>query len=151
MAHEHIWQRRVEFPETDAAGIVHFTTFFRYMENAEHDFFRSVGLSIHDTGIASRWPRASAHMDFQGPLRFEDMVAVHLAVSRIGRSSLHYRCRVFNADTPQRTCAFGRLSTVHCVLEEGKLKSAPMPEMFLERIQVAPDRVLEEMMPASSS
>jgi acyl-CoA thioesterase FadM len=40
------WNRRVEFAETDAAGIVHFSSFFLYMEQAEHALFRSLGLSI---------------------------------------------------------------------------------------------------------
>ena len=39
--------RRVQFYETDAAGIVHFSWFFRYMEEAEHALWREAGLSIH--------------------------------------------------------------------------------------------------------
>ena len=38
-----ITHRRVEFSDTDMAGIVHFANFYRYMEQAEHDFFRSLG------------------------------------------------------------------------------------------------------------
>ena len=40
-------ERRVEFRDTDAAGIVHFSVFFAYMEQAEHEFLRSLGLSVH--------------------------------------------------------------------------------------------------------
>ena len=47
MAYEFKVRRRVEFSETDMAGIVHYSNFFRYMEAAEHAFFRSLGLSIH--------------------------------------------------------------------------------------------------------
>lgn len=36
--------RRVEFCDTDMAGIVHFANFFRYMEAAEHELFRNLGL-----------------------------------------------------------------------------------------------------------
>ena len=32
--------RRVEFRDTDAAGIVHFSAFFFYMESVEHEFLR---------------------------------------------------------------------------------------------------------------
>ena len=39
--------RRIEFAETDMAGIVHFANFFRMMESTEHAFFRSLGLTIH--------------------------------------------------------------------------------------------------------
>ena len=39
-------KRRVEFADTDLAGIVHFAMFFKYMEEAEHQFWRSVDLSV---------------------------------------------------------------------------------------------------------
>ena len=38
--------RRVNFYETDCAGIVHFSWFFRYLEEAEHARWRAAGLSI---------------------------------------------------------------------------------------------------------
>ena len=43
-------QRRVEFSDTDMAGIAHFTNYFRYMEEAEHAFLRDRGLNVvlHD-------------------------------------------------------------------------------------------------------
>ncbi|MEQ2009187.1 MAG: acyl-CoA thioesterase, partial [Limisphaerales bacterium] len=46
MASEFKALRRVEFSETDMAGIVHYSNFFKYMETAEHAFFRSLGFSI---------------------------------------------------------------------------------------------------------
>ena len=46
MAFEFKAIRRVEFSETDMAGIVHYSNFFRYMETAEHGFFRSLGYSV---------------------------------------------------------------------------------------------------------
>ena len=36
----------VQFSETDMAGIVHFSNFFRWMEEVEHAYFRSLGLSV---------------------------------------------------------------------------------------------------------
>ena len=38
--------RRVEFGDTDMAGIAHFANFFRYMEAAETDFLLARGLSV---------------------------------------------------------------------------------------------------------
>lgn len=39
-------KRRVEFRETDMAGIVHFSNFFAYMEQAEHALLRSLDLGV---------------------------------------------------------------------------------------------------------
>ena len=38
------YTRRVQFSETDLAGIAHFSTYFRYMEEAEHALWRAAGL-----------------------------------------------------------------------------------------------------------
>ena len=43
MSYEFQITRRVEFSETDMAGIMHFSNYFRFMETAEHAFFRSLG------------------------------------------------------------------------------------------------------------
>ncbi len=38
--------RRIEFADTDMAGLVHFANFFRFMEAAEVEFLGSRGLSV---------------------------------------------------------------------------------------------------------
>src|SRR6266404_7252563 len=84
--------RRVEFSETDMAGIVHYSNFFRYMETAEHGFFRSLGYSIvtREVDPPVGWPRVHAACDYKKPLRFEDEVEIHLMVSRKKSKSLSY-------------------------------------------------------------
>ena len=54
--------RRVEFSETDLAGIMHFTNFYRWMEICEHEFLRSLGLSVDMVDENGRfgWPRVKA-------------------------------------------------------------------------------------------
>ena len=47
MASEFRTRRFVEFADTDMAGMVHFAHYFRYMESAEHEFFRSQGFTLH--------------------------------------------------------------------------------------------------------
>jgi YbgC/YbaW family acyl-CoA thioester hydrolase len=81
--------RRVEFVETDAAGIVHFSAFFVYMEQAEHQLLRHLGLGVFlrdDEGEIS-WPRVSATCDYRGPARFEDEIQIEVTVERVGEKS----------------------------------------------------------------
>lgn len=47
------WRRRVEFAETDMAGIAHFSSFIIYMEQAEHALLRSLGTSVFEHSFAS--------------------------------------------------------------------------------------------------
>ena len=79
MSDEYRIVREFEFCDTDMAGIMHFSNFFRFLEAAEHAFFRSVGFSIHPAGPdAVYWPRVHAGMDFNYPLHFEDSVEIRL-------------------------------------------------------------------------
>src|SRR5205085_2520481 len=85
--------RRVEFGDTDMAGIVHFANFFRFMEAAETEFLRSRGLSVSwfVDGVKLGLPRVSASCDYLNPARFEDVLTIAVAVERVGRKSVTCR------------------------------------------------------------
>ena len=146
MAFEYKAVRRVEFSETDAAGIVHFSNFFRYMETAEHAFFRSLGYSVvmHQFEPALGWPRVKAECDYRQPLRFEDEVEIHLLVREKKSKSLGYlfKFRKLNAAPPVEI-ARGSL-TVVCVTKgaDGKMAATHIPKPFADQIQVAPEELL---------
>jgi acyl-CoA thioester hydrolase len=85
-------RRRVEFHDTDMAGIVHFSNFFRYMEVAEVEFLRERGLAVtwRTEGRRIGFPRVSASCDFFKPIRFEDEVEIAVTVERVGAKSVTY-------------------------------------------------------------
>ena len=80
--------RRVQFHETDAAGLVHFSAFFRYMEEAEHALWRAAGLSIAPAGSEIGWPRLAASFEYHRPLRFEDEFEIRIRVAAVERSTI---------------------------------------------------------------
>jgi acyl-CoA thioester hydrolase len=146
MAYEFKIVRRVEFSETDMAGIVHYSNFFKYMETAEHAFFRSLGHSIvtRTVEVPVGWPRVHAECDFKQPLRFEDEVEVHLLVAEKRSKTLSYvfKFRKLNA-TPPIEVARGKL-TVVCVTHnpDGKMSARSIPKEIAERIEAAPAELL---------
>lgn len=112
--------RRVEFAETDMAGIVHFANFFRYLEEAEHEFFRSLGSGIlhqENDGTILSWPRVEAACRFESPAFYEDLLQIRLTELNIGRASLTMRWEIFREET--RLCT-GTLKTVFCRIEPGQ-------------------------------
>jgi acyl-CoA thioester hydrolase len=141
MAHEFKVVRRVEFSETDMAGIVHYSNFFRYMETAEHGFFRSLGFSIVTRNVDPPvgWPRVHAHCDYNSPLRFEDEVEIHMRVTEKKSKSLSYEF-IFRKLNPAPVAEVARGSlTVVCVTHQnGVMKAASIPKEIYEQIQVAP-------------
>src|SRR5271154_1923873 len=82
-------RRRVEFVDTDMAGIVHFSNFFRWMGSAEGGFLHARGLSAKMGwgGIALGFPRVSASCDYLKPIRFEDVIDITVALERLGAKS----------------------------------------------------------------
>ena len=147
MAHESKAVRRVEFCETDMAGIVHYSNFFRYMETAEHGFFRLLGFSVvtDQTDPPIGWPRVHAECDYLQPLRFEDEIEIHILVSEKKSKSLSYifRFRKLNASAPVEV-ARGKL-TIVCVTHDanGTMKAAPIPKTVADKIEVAPAELLK--------
>ena len=136
MASSFSMTRVIEFCETDMAGIVHFSNFYCWMEQAEHAFFRSLGLTIaneQDNGTTIGFPRVSASCRFASTARFEDELKVLLQVQRIGVKSLTYEF-VFSID--DRLVASGTLKTVCCQFLPGEsLQSIEIPELYLSKIQ----------------
>jgi YbgC/YbaW family acyl-CoA thioester hydrolase len=133
--------RRVEFVETDMAGIVHFSRFYIWMEQVEHDFFRSLGLSIVHTledGTVVGWPRVSASCRFESPARYDEFITATLTVQRIGVKSLTFDIVFSRGST---TLARGSMKTVCCRLRPGhQLESMEIPELFLKLIEEHPGK-----------
>lgn len=128
-------QRRVEFRDTDMAGIVHFSNFFLYMEQAEHAFLRSLGLSVvgqfNDEKIS--WPRVNAHCNYRNSVRFEELIDIQVRVTRIGTKSISYG---FDFQRDAIPIAEGSVTVVSCVIvPDEKPKAVPVPPAFIDRLQ----------------
>lgn len=135
MQHAFVMKRRVEFMDTDMAGIVHFTAYFRYMETAEHELLRSLGLSItslhRDRSLG--WPRVSCSFDYAGSLHFADDFEVRLAVLQIGKKSVTYVAQIVRDNT---VLAQGRSTCACCEMRQDRsLHAAPVPADIIEKLQ----------------
>jgi acyl-CoA thioester hydrolase len=132
---EYRLRRRVLFHETDMAGVVHFSCFFKYMEEAEHAMWRHVGLSIAPPGATIGWPRVSASCDYRRPLRFEDEFEVWLRITKMSSRSIAYACTVL---LDGGVVASGAM-TIACVTQgpDGVMQPAPIPTEVASRFRVA--------------
>lgn len=135
-------ERRVEFRDTDAAGIVHFSAFFPMMEAAEHELLRSLGMSVlppADAGPSSvTWPRVAASCSYASAAHFEDILRISVRVAKIGHTSVQYAFRFTRED---QLIAEGQLTAVCCRLPGGHsvagfeplaLEKTPIPEAIRE-------------------
>jgi len=145
-AHFHFRHRRlVEFADTDLAGIVHFANFFRFVESAEHAFFRSLGFRVHtDDGATHQgWPRLEVACKYLKPARFEQTLEICLRIEELRTTSLRYGFWIFGTDDAERPLlATGAFSIVHVELDAHArtLRKAPIPPDLRTRLEslVAP-------------
>ncbi len=113
-------RRRVEWMDTDAAGIYHWTTVFRLAEAAEAALHTALGIADRTFGAV---PRVSVAVDFRRSLRFNDQVDVRLAVAAVGRSSVRYELTI--ADTTGLVAA-GQLTA--CLVDRPGGRATAWPE-----------------------
>ncbi len=117
------------------AGIMHFSAYFRYMEAAEHELLRSIGLSVYSEidGAVVSFPRVAASCDYTSPVRCEDVLDIDVTVKRVGTKSVTYTFCFRDRD---RDVATGKMTSVCCRVEHGKSPvSIPIPDAFAERLR----------------
>lgn len=142
-------RRRVEFRDTDAAGIAHFSTYFVWMESAEHELLRAAGVHLVEQvapatpgAVAETvsWPRVNATCDYRSAVRFNDELDIDVGVERVGGASVTWAFRFACAG---RLVAVGRVVAVRCRLRAGEPPVAVQipPEIRgrLEEYRIDPD------------
>lgn len=135
MTSEYRVLRRVQFYETDAAGIVHFSWYPRYMEEAEHALWRAAGMTIARPSPDIGWPRVAISFRYFRPLRFEDEFEVAIRVAAIEERKIHYRCMLSRGAT---RVAEGTMTIASVRRDaEGGMKSVPIPADIAARFEVA--------------
>lgn len=148
MAYEYKITRRVEWADTDMAGIMHFSNFFRFMENAEHAFFRSIGESIDTRAGEGRvgWPRVHSSCDFLKPARFEDKIEVQLLVREISEKTILHNFILRNQATDTLVARGAiRVACVDYNRAAGTMKAIPIPKTILQKIELAPQTILNDL------
>jgi YbgC/YbaW family acyl-CoA thioester hydrolase len=131
---EHRYRRRVQFAETDLAGVVHFSWYYRYAEEAEHAMWRAAGLSIAPPGEVG-WPRVSASFEFHEPLRFEDEFEVLVRVTAVTDKTIRYAVVVTRGET---TIATGSHTAICVSKRAGEpMRAISIPTDIAARLKVA--------------
>jgi len=112
-------QRRVQWMDTDAAGIWHHSVVIRWLEEAEAELHRRLGVSDRTFGAT---PRVRTEFSFPSSVQFDDLVDVTLTVSALGETSITYDLDVRRGTTD---VASGRVVAVLIDKETGEKRPWP--------------------------
>jgi YbgC/YbaW family acyl-CoA thioester hydrolase len=130
-------RRRVEFCDTDLAGMMHFGNFFRFMEFAEQEFLRTRGLSVvgRDGDDEFGFPRVSATCDYRKPARFEQVLDIAVTLKHVGAKSVTFE---FDFRHAGEQLARGAMTSVCCRVAGGVARSIPIPEAYRAALVAGP-------------
>lgn len=126
--------RRVEFADTDMAGIMHFSNFFKFMEVAETAFLTSLGYSVSwdEHGVHYGFPRVSVSCDYHKPIRFQDEVSIAVEIEKLGTKSIAYR---YDFSLDGTKIATGRMTAVFCRSTPGhRIESLDIPDDLRQKL-----------------
>lgn len=128
-----IWPVRVYYEDTDAAGVVYYANYLKFMERARTEWLRSLGyeqdLLRERDGII--FAVRAVQVEYHYPARFNDALEVSASMAKKGRASLTFRQQVRRAADARLLC--GGEIKIACV-DVKIMRSAPIPKTLLSEI-----------------
>ena len=109
-----------------------------YMEEAEHEFMRTRGLSVvmHDDKGAFGFPKMSAKCDFSRPVRQEQVLDIELTVNSDDGKTIAYDCQFHCEGQP---VAKGQLRVACCRFpQDGLPYPIPIPDDVCAALEKVP-------------
>jgi len=118
MAVERTVRMRVNWVDTDASGLIHYTAALRYFEVPEHALMRE--LMADRTFLL---PRVHVEADYEAALRYPDEFDCTARIAEVGRSSLRWEYEIVRTDGVRAIT--GRIVAV-AVGEDGRSMEIPV-------------------------
>ena len=118
---------RANFSDTDAAGIIHFSTIFFWVEATEEAVFRQLKLPDvkSDRIKLTGFTRVRVECDYLAPIYREDIVVIELSPRELGDKKIIWN---FKAKVGEKEVANGALTTVYAWREgQGPMSAALVP------------------------
>lgn len=129
-------QRLTQFSESDAAGVIHFSNYAKYVEECEHMFLFKQGFAIQPGNLNSLlWPRLTFKAEYLRAIMPLEMIQVELDPARVGHSSITWSWAIWNSGRKEKM-AQGEMKTVCCKAKGGKMHPIQLPEEL--RIKLNP-------------
>lgn len=123
--------RTVEWVDTDASGHQHNSAVMRWVEAAEAELMRNLGLPDYFPSA----PRVHQEISYRSKLWFGQLVTASIEVQKLGRTSLTYGFEVRGHTHPKSNAgiaAFGTVTVAH--VPPGFEKSQPWPHDLVEAV-----------------
>lgn len=127
------WPVRVYYEDTDAAGVVYYANYLKYMERARTEWLRASGFD--QTELAERYGVIfvvrSAAIEYLAPARFNDELQVTVELIKVGAGQIDLVQRVLRGDALLAKAAV----KVACVART-TMRPTRLPQPLATRIRI---------------
>lgn len=123
-----VTRERVAFTETDAAGIMHFSTAMRFFEIGEREALRGLGVRVGDARRGGQeLPRLHVNCDYRQPLYYDDEIEIRTECLKIGNSSVLWQFHIYR---DEELCIFGQMTV--CTIDTVSRRPIRVPDSWRE-------------------
>jgi len=117
----------VRWIDTDALGVVHYSNYFRYVETAEEELYRSLGFTFKEMNETYKIavPRIEAFCRYKSPARFGDALTVILRLGGKSEKTVKYEFEIRKKTDDEVLCS-GHLMIIGLDLVSWKATALPL-------------------------
>ena len=92
---------RVRWKECDVQGIAYFGSYLDFMDVAQVEYFRNLGILTHDPSQRKEFDLSSVKvtLEYKSPARIDEKIDVYFKVKNIGNSSITKIAEIYRADS----------------------------------------------------
>ena len=125
---------RVYYEDTDAAGIVYYANYLRFIERGRTELLRTLGHdqnALMKEGIA--FAVRSANVEFLKPARLDDLLLVETGIASLGRAQVTFTQRILR----DRELLLDAKIRVACI-DPVRGRPIPMPRALHQQLSALP-------------
>lgn len=126
-----VYEYRVKWGDTDAAGIVYFPNFYKWMDQSTAELFRSIGFPLSRLFSEEKvgTPLVETHCEHKFPAIFDDLVRIETTIAEVGDKSFKVTHEMYIGEI---LIARGYEIRVWVDVSQGKIKAKSIPENIRE-------------------
>src|SRR5690348_7854511 len=128
---------RVRWAEVDMQKIVFNGHYLTYIDTAIAEYWRAIGLP-YPHGYVDRYGNdiylRKATVEYLGSARYDDLLAVHTRVARLGRTSMTFAFELYREEPEPSAEPLVSAELVYVNADPSTMKAAPLPGDVRERM-----------------
>lgn len=135
-----IFEKRVDFFDTDLMQVTHHANYIRWFEIARIEFLRSIGITLDEImQDGYLFPIRQVEANFQNPSHFDEILQIEVIPTALTAAKMEFEYKITRKDPDKtRVIVSGKSQNVFTNIQTGKISK--LPEKYVSKFK----KVFEE-------